>query len=361
MLHYIRPISKPIFRRIFQLPATPRFAIRPFSLNTMSIPTTHYAIRIHKTGGPEVIQYEEVPVPQIGDNEILVKSEYAGVNFIEKYFREGLYKAELPYTLGREGAGKIVKVGSKVTKFAVGDTVGYLKAGALAEYVALGEDEKIVKAPEGMSTKLLGSILIQGLTAHVLTTESYPVKKDDYVLVHAAAGGTGSLVVQFASQFGAHVIGTTSTKEKADLAKSLGAEHVINYKEEDVAARVKEITGGKGVIASFDSVGKSTFEVSLNSLALHGNLLSFGNASGAVPPVSVLTLGQKDIRLSRPVLFNFIGTPEEWNKHSTAVLKAIADDKLKVTISKTYPLKDFGSALEDLVSGKTTGKLAIEF
>lgn len=323
----------------------------------MSVPTTQKAIRIHENGGPEVIRYEDVPVPGIADNQILVKTEYSGVNFIESYFREGLYKAELPLTLGREGAGEVVKVGANVKKFAVGDKVGYCQPGAYCEYIALNENARVVKVPDNLDTKQVSASLIQGLTAFVLTTKTHPVKKGDYVLIHAAAGGTGAILVQLAAHFGANIIATTSTPEKMELVKKAGAQHVINYKTEDVVARVKEITSNKGVAVSFDSVGKTTWDISMESLGMHGHMVSFGNASGAAPPFSVLSLSAKNISVTRPVLFNYIPDEQSWDEITKDFFALVNSGTVKIAVSKVYPLKDFATAITDLESGKTTGKL----
>lgn len=321
-----------------------------------NIPTTQKAIRIHETGGPEVIKYEEIPVPEISETQVLVKNEYTGINFIEAYFREGTYKAELPLTLGREGAGEVVKVGAKVSKYSVGDKIGYMGNGAYCDYIALEESGNIANV-SGLSTKEVAGSLLQGLTAYALTTKTHPIKKGEYVLVHAAAGGTGSIVVQLANHFGATVIGTTSTAEKAEIAKKAGAHHVINYKEEDVVARVQEITNKKGVSVSFDSVGKATWDISLQSLGKLGHLVSFGNASGVVEPFSILTLSPKSLSVTRPVLNNYVSDSESWDNLVKGFYDLVASGVVKVSISKVYPIKDFSQALSDLQSGKTTGKL----
>lgn len=326
-----------------------------------AIPSTQKAVRIHKTGDFDVVVVDsDVPVPAISDSEVLVKNAYGGVNFIENYFRIGLYPASYPLTLGREGAGEIVKVGSKVTKFAVGDQVSYINPNAYAQYTAIGEDAKLIKNPKGVDNKLGAASILQGLTALTFVKEAYEVKKGDYILVHAAAGGTGSIIVQLAASFGAHVIGTVSTPEKAQIAKDNGAEYIINYKTEDVTKRVLEITGGNGVAGVFDGVGKTTYDISLASLARKGTFVSFGNASGAVPPVNLLTLASKNIKILRPALFSYIHTAEEWEHYSTLLFSLIAEGKVKIAVSKEYPLEKTRDAIKDLFDGKTTGKLLVK-
>lgn len=327
----------------------------------MTIPATQSAIRIHKTGGPEVVQFESgLPIPAISDTQILINVKYGGINFIETYFRSGLYPSQLPRTLGGEGSGVVAKVGSKVTAFAVGDRVGFIGPGAYSEYVALEEQSNVVKLPEGVTLQDASAGLIQTLTALSLVLESHEVKKGQTVLVHAAAGGTGSQIVQLAKQAGAIVIGTTSTPEKAALAKASGADHVILYKDEDIVKRVKEITNDVGVDVVYDGVGKSTFETSLEVVKRKGSMISFGNASGAVPPVPLFKLSGKSIRLLRPTLFSYIVTREEWKTYTDRFFELIKDNKIKITVSKTYPLKDANQGLIDLESGKTTGKLLVE-
>lgn len=326
----------------------------------MSIPSVQAAIRIHETGGPEVVKYEtDVPVPEITDTQILINNQFAGINFIETYFRQGLYKAELPLTLGREAAGVVAKVGSAVKNFKVGDRVGYLQAGSYAEYTAVDESGKIYKIPDGVETEDVAAALIQGLTALTFVHEAHEVKSTDTVLIHAGAGGTGSQLVQLAKHYGATVIATASTDEKAQIAKSHGADHVIISTKEDIVARVKELTGGTGVQAVFDGVGKDTYEISLKSLARKGTFVSFGNASGPVAPISLLELAG-NVKILRPSAFNYIVTPEEWNHYTGLLFKLIADKKLKLTVSKVYPLKETNQALQDLTGRKTTGKLLVK-
>lgn len=325
----------------------------------MSIPSVQKAIRIHETGGPDVLKYEtDVPVPTVGDNQVLINNKFAGINFIENYFRQGLYKTPLPATLGREGAGEVVKVGSAVKDFKVGDRVGYLSAGAYAQYIALNETANIYKIPDGVEYEDVAAALTQGLTALTFVHEAYEVKSGDNILIHAAAGGTGSILVQLAKLKGATVIGATSTEEKAKIAKENGVDHVIISTKEDIVERVKEITDGAGVVAVFDGVGKDTYEISLKSLARKGTFVSFGNASGPVAPISLLDL-VGNIRILRPTLFNYVVTREEWGHYTGLLFQLISDKKLKINLSKIYPLEETKQALADLSSRKTTGKLVV--
>lgn len=326
----------------------------------MSIPATQKVIQIHETGGPEVLKYEDAGVPTINDDQVLVKNAYAGVNFIEAYFREGIYPAQLPLVLGREGAGQVVKVGANVHSVVEGDYVGYLQQGAYAEYTAVGP-EKIVRIPHGVDVKTVGAGLLQSLTAFTFVREAYEVKRGDYVLVWAAAGGTGSLICQFAKHFGAIVIGITSSDQKAEIAKQAGATYVINYKaedpkERDIVARVKVLTDGKGVAGVFDGVGKDSFETSLACVARKGTIVSFGNASGVVPPIAPLKL-VNNVKFIRPSLFNYVATPEEWQSYTSKLMELLQSGEIKINISKIYPLQDFAQAITDLEGGQTTGKL----
>lgn len=319
------------------------------------------AIRIHKTGDFDVVQLDtDVPIPKISETQVLVKNSYAGINFIENYFRLGLYPAKLPLILGREGAGEIVQVGSKVTNFTVGDKVGYLSTESYAEYTAIESNGKLSKLPSNISEEQAAAAILQGLTALTFVNEAYKVQKGDYILVYAAAGGAGSIFVQLGHLLGAHVIGVVSTAEKAEKAKKNGAEFIINYKKEDIAERVKEITNGAGVAAAFDSVGKATYEATLASLARKGTFVSFGNASGPVPPVNILTLTSKNLKILRPTVISYITTEEEWEHYSTELFRLLSNGDIKVEISKVYPLAQVGKALEDLSSGTTTGKLVVK-
>jgi NADPH2:quinone reductase len=339
-----------------------RLATRPMS--TFTIPSTQKAIRIHETGESlDLLKYEDVPVPQISDDEILIKNKYAGVNFIEKYFRIGLYPSQKPYTLGREASGIVVQKGKNVSNFEVGDYVAYGSASTFAQYTKFNPSSKIYKLPKDTTDEklqLYGALFIQGFTALTFINEAYKVEKGDYILVHAAAGGVGLLLTQLIKLKGAHVIATASTDEKLQLAEEAGAEYLINSTTDDIVKRVLEITGGKGVQASFDSIGKDTAQISLDSLARKGTFVSFGNASGAVPPLSISTLTAKNLKVLRPTVFNYLAEPEEWEHYSTELKNLVENGQLKVNIHKVYPLSEYKQAAADLEGRNTTGKLLLK-
>ena len=266
-----------------------------------------------------------------------------------------------PFVLGREGAGYVVKVGAKVTKFNVGQRVAFMGINSLYEYKEVDEMGNVVKLPDILDFKTAGACFLQGLTALTFVREAYQVKKGDYILIHAAAGGTGSIMAQLASHFGAHVIGTTSSAEKAEIAKKYGAQYIINYRTENVEPKVKEITNGKGVIAVYDGIGKDTWDVSLSCLSNRGTMVSFGNASGVVPPLTISTLSPKNLKVLRPAVFGYLDTHENWNHYANELIDLITAGHLTIPISNVYPVSEFATALSDLESGQTTGKLAIEW
>ncbi|KAI1645640.1 NAD(P)-binding protein [Daldinia loculata] len=330
--------------------------------NMASIPTTQKAVIIDKTGGPEVLQYKtDIPVPAVVDGQILVKNDYLGVNFIDTYFRSGLYPApRFPYILGREAEGTVVKTGGgDLYGLKEGDRVVWLGESAYAEYTAV-DASKAIKIPAGVAPKIAAAALLQGLTALTLVREAHRVEKGDWVLVHAAAGGTGLWLVQLLKAIGANTIGTASTPEKVDLALKAGATHVINYSHEDVKQKVSELTGGKGVIAVFDGVGKSTFDLSLEVVARKGTLVSFGNASGPVPPLTIARLSAKNARLLRPTLFNYVATREELEYYTNELFGFITGGKINVHIHEVYPLSEVARAHGDLEGRKSTGKLLLD-
>jgi NADPH2:quinone reductase len=318
------------------------------------------AIQIKKTGGPEVMELVDLPVPQPKPNEAVVKIQAAGVNFIDVYNREGRYKAELPLVLGQEGAGTVSAVGSDARGVAVGDRVAYtMTLGSYAEYAAVPA-ERLVKIPEGVSEREAAGAILQGMTAHYLVYDTYPLKKGETALVHAAAGGVGLLLVQMAHNIGARVIGTVSTEEKAKLAREAGADDVILYTQTDFEAETKRLMAGKGVDVVYDSVGKTTFDKGLNLLRPRGMMALFGGSSGAVAPFDPLVLTQKgSLFLTRPSLGAYILTPEELQKRAGAVFGMIRDKKLKLRIEHLYPLGDAQKAHRDLEGRKTTGKLLL--
>ncbi|KAF0367600.1 nadph:quinone reductase [Gigaspora margarita] len=318
------------------------------------------AIQIKNTGGVEVLEHVIIERPKItGLTDVLVKNHFAGVNFIDTYHRSGLYKLSLPAIIGREGAGVVEAVGDGVKDIRPGDHVVYVSPSSYAEFT-IANSKKVAKVPDGLDLKLAAASLLQGLTAWVMITQSYEVKKDDWILIHAAAGGVGLLLVQLVKNCGAHVIGTVSNDEKAKLAISAGAEHIINYSNQNVVDEVMRITDNKGVHAIYDGVGKDTFETSLACARRLGSLISFGNASGKVPPFEILRLSEKNLKLMRPTLNNYIETEEEFRKSTAELFTIIKEGKLDIKIWKTYKLNDAKQAHLDLEGRKTTGKLILK-
>ncbi|KAG5998678.1 hypothetical protein E4U52_006474 [Claviceps spartinae] len=319
------------------------------------IPRTMKAIQITETGGPSILQLKDVPVPEPSASQVLVKNEFSGVNYIDTYFRTGLYPAQLPIILGREAAGTVVA--SQSSQVPVGTRVVYMSMGTYAQYSAV-ELSSVIQIPEHLSTEKAVAVYLQGLTAWTLIKEAANVQKGQWVLVHAAAGGVGLLLVQMLRSIGAKVIGTASTEEKRELAQAKGAEWTIDSGE-DVVAKVKEITGGHGIDAIFDGVGQATFDADLEMIALKGHLVSFGNASGAVPPVNILKLGAKNVKLVRPVLYGYITERKDLEAYSRELFTLVASGKLDVVIHDVYPLSEVARAHVDIESRKTTGKLLI--
>jgi NADPH2:quinone reductase len=318
------------------------------------------AIQVSEPGGPEQLALVEVPVPVPGPGQALIKIAAIGVNFIDVYYRTGLYKAELPVSIGMEAAGAVEAIGPEVTDVAVGDRVAYAMArGSYAEYAAV-PTWQLVKMPSSLDYQAAAASMLQGMTAHYLTHSTFPLSSNDTALVHAAAGGTGLLIVQMAKMRGAQVIGTVSTPAKADLAREAGADQVILYSEADFEAEVKTLTWNRGVDVVYDSVGASTFLKSLNSLRPRGMMVSFGNASGPVPAFSPLLLAQKgSLFLTRPTLANYTSTTEELHWRAGDVLEWVASGKLKTRIHRTYPLSEAAQAHQDLEGRATSGKLLL--
>ncbi|GAB1525649.1 NADPH:quinone reductase [Rhizoctonia solani] len=359
------------------------------------IPSSMKAARVGKQGGIEEIQVTDIPVPTVKPNEILIKVEWAGVNFsqfplndsggggdvntgfllVDTYFRGGVYPREVPFTLGQEGAGTIVVLPTaskvlnseeyKIRGFKQGAKVVAYASGSFAEYVAVPwKDVQLV--PEGLSLAQAAASLAQGLTgpgtALTFVKEAYPVKKGDWILVHAAAGGAGLLFTQLANQLGANVIGTTSTPAKAEIAKKAGAKHVILYTETPVSSEVLKLTDGRGVEAIFDGVGASTWEDDFVSIRRKGTIVSYGNASGVVPPFSVLKLGAKNVKVCRPVVGNYLTEPAEFHQYSSELLELIKDGKLNIAIHAEYPFTTEGIRQTQIdISGRgTSGKLLVK-
>ena len=319
------------------------------------------AIQIQNTGGPEVLQLADLPIPVPGPGQVLIRVEAVGVNFIEIYFRKGQYKATMPLVPGSEAAGTIEELGSGVTGFKPGEmvvSVGVL--GSYAEY-ALVPAAQLVKVPAGLSPEQAAAAMLQGMTAHYLAHSTYALKAGDTALVHAGAGGVGLLLTQMASKIGARVITTVSTKEKAELSREAGAAEVILYTEQDFVAEVKRLTGGKGVDVVYDSVGKTTFEGSLNCLRPRGLLALFGGASGPVPAFDLIQLSSKgSLFITRPTLWHYVGTRQELEWRAGEVLDAVASGELKLRMEHMYPLADAGRAQADMEGRKTTGKILLE-
>lgn len=332
----------------------------------MALPKTQKVVLFDKVSDTwETIKYQDYPTPQIeSDQDVIIKNKYAGINFIESYFRKGIYPtASFPSVFGREASGTVAAVGDKVTKFKVGDKVAYLSGKTFAQYTKIDSSHpQVIRLPQTISDenlKKFGAILIQGLTARTFVDEAFKVEKDQFVLVWAAAGGVGQILIQLAHARGAHVIAIASTDEKLQIAKSLGAEYLIKGSD-DIVAKVEEVTGGKGVDVSFDSVGKDTFETSLAAIKRKGTFISYGNSSGAVPPFPITRLSAKNIKIARPTLFNYIATEEEFEHYSKDLLELIESGKLVFDITKTYPLEEYSQATQELEARKTTGKLVLE-
>jgi NADPH:quinone reductase len=318
------------------------------------------AIQIKQPGGPEAMEFVELPVPQPKANEAVVKLTASGVNFIDVYNREGRYKVPLPFVLGQEGAGAVSAVGSDVQSVKAGDRVAWTSMlGSYAEYAAIPAD-RLVPIPAGVTDQQAAATMLQGMTAHYLSHDSHPLKRGETALVHAAAGGVGLLLTQMAHNIGARVLATVSTEEKAKLAREAGADEIIFYTQTDFEAEAKRLTGGKGVDVIYDSVGKTTFEKGLNILRPRGMMVLFGGSSGAVPPFDPITLTQKgSLFLTRPSLNHYIATREELVARAGAVFGMISDGKLKLRIEHTYPLADAQRAHRELEGRKTTGKLLL--
>ena len=315
-----------------------------------------HAIRIHKAGGPEVLQWEEVEVGDPGPGQVRIRQEAAGLNFIDVYHRTGLYKQEMPFTPGVEGAGIVQAVGADVHKLKKGDRVAYAgPAGGYAEE-RLIDAEKLVKLPKGISTEQAAGMMLQGMTAQMLLRSVFPVHEGDTILVHAAAGGVGLIMCQWAAALGATVIGTVGTEEKAELARAHGCAHPIVYSKQDFVAEVKRITGGEKLPVVYDSVGRDTFMRSLDCLKVRGLMVSFGNASGPVEPFSPLILSQKgSLYLTRPTLFHYVATHEQLDQSAGELFGIVGSGKVKIEVQQRFPLKDAAEAHRQLEARKTTG------
>jgi len=315
------------------------------------------AIRFDRTGGPDVLQLHDVPTPQPGPGQILIRHEAIGVNFIDTYHRSGLYPLPLPSGLGQEGAGVVTALGDGVTRFQVGDKAAYALAGAdaYADYKAVAAG-RAVRLPEGIDARTAAAVLLKGMTAEFLLRRTYPLQAGQAVLIHAAAGGVGQILTQWAKAIGAQVVATAGSVAKAEIARSLGADHVILYRSEDVAAEVRRVTGGAGVAVAYDSVGKDTFDGTLASLAPRGLFVSFGNASGSPPPIEAQRLSRSgSLFFTRPTLTDYIATTEELDVSAAAVFERVLSGEIRVDIGQTFPLDQAAKAHEALEGRRTTG------
>jgi NADPH:quinone reductase len=319
------------------------------------------AIVVNEHGGPEVLSYEDVPVPEPGSGEARVRLAASGVNFIDVYQRTGVYPMDPPFVLGQEGAGEVEAVGEGVENLSVGDYVAFAGVmGAYAEYVVAPVERLVPFNATLVEARVAAAAMLQGMTAHYLTHSTFPIEEGQTVLLHAAAGGVGLLLIQMAKMRGATVIGTVSTQEKAELAKGSGADDVILYTEQDFVEETNRITGGEGVHVVYDSVGKDTFDGGLDSLRPRGYMVLFGGSSGQVPPFDLQILNQKGgLYVTRPSLGHYTATREELLWRAESVLSWVGQNNLKVRIGGTYQLSDAMLAHQDLEGRKTTGKLVL--
>jgi NADPH2:quinone reductase len=314
------------------------------------------AIRFETTGGPEVLQLVDVPTPEPGPGQILIRHKAIGINFIETYHRTGLYPIKLPAIPGGEAAGVVEAVGDGVTRFKVGDRVATHGTGGAYAEASLCRADRAVAIPDGVSFETAAAVLLKGMTTEAFVRRTYPVKAGETVLVHAAVGGVGQIMTQWLKAIGATVIATVGSEAKAAKARALGADHVILYREQDVAAEVRRITGGVGVPVAYDSVGKDTFEGTLGSLARRGLFVSFGNASGPAPPFAPARLSAAgSLYITRPTLFDYVVTQAELEESARLVFDMVASGKIAIEIGQTFPLADARRAHEALEARNTVG------
>ncbi|MGO4727700.1 MULTISPECIES: quinone oxidoreductase family protein [unclassified Inquilinus] len=320
-----------------------------------------HAIRIHETGGPDILRWEAVEVPAPAEGELRIRHTAIGLNYIDTYIRDGLYKTQLPLVLGQEAAGEVLAVGPGVAGFKPGDRVAYGNGptGSYAEERVIPA-EKVVKIPDGVNDRTAAAIMLKGLTSWYLLRRTFPVQPGQTILFHAAAGGVGQIACQWAKHLGATVIGTAGGPEKVAIARANGCDHVIDYSSEDFVARVRAITGGKGVPVVYDGVGKTTFEGSLDCLSPRGMMVTFGNASGPVAPISPLVLSQKgSLYLTRPTLATYIAARSEYEAAAAELFDVVAKGAVKISINQTYPLRETAQAHRDLEARKTTGSTVL--
>jgi NADPH:quinone reductase len=315
------------------------------------------AMRVHKTGGPDVLVFEDVPTPKPGAGQVTIRHRAVGLNFIDVYFRTGLYPApSLPFVIGNEGAGEIIALGKGVTDFRLGDRVAYVtQLGAYSEERVI-DTKLLVKLPRNISFETAAGMLLKGLTAEYLLRRTFKVKKGQVVLIHAAAGGTGQILCQWAKHIGATVIGTVGGKDKARIAKKIGCDHVIDTTSEDIAKRVREITGGIGCDVVYDGVGKATFIASLDSLKKFGLLASFGNASGPVDGFNIGLLSAKgSLFVTRPTLFTHVADTKTLRDMARNLFRVVSNGAVKIPVNHTYPLAKAADAHRALEARQTTG------
>lgn len=313
----------------------------------------------------DAIEIADYPTPRVtSPKDVIIKNIYGGVNFIDSYFRKGIYKAALPIFFGKEASGTVVAIGDQVTNFKIGDKVAYMAPGTLAQYTKVNDNTVTIlnlgPAVGSDDLRILAASLLQGLTAMTFIDMSYEVKKGDFVLIWAASGGVGKILTQLVAMRGARGIAVASADEKLRQAKELGAEFTINYRSEKVLDKVLHITGGEGVQVSYDSVGRETFEVSLASLCIGGTLVSYGNSSGVVPPISITLLTEKNIKLLRPTVMSYIAKPDVWRHYTDTLRTYIKRGDLKIDIGAAYFLREYKYAMKALESGTTTGKIIID-
>jgi len=319
-----------------------------------------HAIQVTETGGPDVLKWVELPDPAPQPDQVIVDLAASGLNFIDTYHRSGLYDVALPFVPGCEGAGIVSAVGANVTGVSVGDRVAWAEAfNAYATKVPVQAD-RVVRVPESVELDVAAAVMLQGMTAHYLVTDTHPLQAGEKCLIHAGAGGVGLLLIQMARNIGAEVFTTVGTPEKAELASAAGADHVILYRDVDFAAEVEKVAGSKALAVVYDGVGQVTFEPSLGLLRLRGTMATFGNSSGPVEPVSPLTLGAHgSLFLTRPSLFHYIATPDELQARATDLFSWIADGKLDVRVGDRLPLSNAGEAHRRLEGRETTGKVLL--
>jgi NADPH2:quinone reductase len=316
------------------------------------------AIRFDETGGPEVLKLVDVEVPTPGPGQILIRHQAIGLNFIDTYHRSGLYPVQLPSGLGSEAAGVVEAIGEGVTRFHVGDLAAYAGGplGAYAEASVVPAD-RAVKPPVGIDPQLAAAVMLKGMTAEFLLRRCYPLRAGETALIHAAAGGVGQILVQWAKAIGGRVIATAGSEAKAERARELGADHVILYRDDDVAAGVRRLTDGHGVEVAYDAVGRSTFDGTLGSLARRGTFVSFGNASGPVPPVEPLRLARGgSLSFTRPTLFDYIATTDELDGSAAALFAMLASGKVRVDIGQRFALADAATAHRALEAARPSGR-----